>query len=159
MAVQLNLKISDGGIRRVGGGSASRGSARGAYSAAELQQKIKDNPGFKLKGDTLVTGSDDAAIDAALASLRCGSDSVAIVFPQRREEVYTTLEKATEAEAAGIKIACGWGQPTVDVHRDGRVSGATFCRCKRAFDAEGEFNPTYDDADTMARYCDNLVFA
>ena len=159
MAVQLNLKISDGGIRRVGGGSASRGSARGVYSAAELQQKIKDNPGFKLKGDTLVTGSDDAAIDAALAALRCGSESVTIVFPQRRDEAYATLEKVAEVETAGIKIACGWGQPSIDVHSDSRVKGATFCRCERAFDDEGIFNPTYNSSDTMARYCDNLVFA
>lgn len=159
MGLNLNLKISDGGIRPLRGNNASRSSARGVYTAAELQQKVKDNPAFKLKGDTLIAGSDAAAIDAAFVALQCGSDSATIVFPQRRDEVYADLEKARDAEAAGVKIACGWGQASVNVHSDGRVSGAVFSRCERAFDATGVFNPSFDSSNTITRYCDNLIFA
>lgn len=159
MGLNLNLKISEKGIRSARGSAASRKSQRGVFDAAELQQAIKDNPGFKLNGDTLVVGCDDGAIEAALAALRCGSDSVTIMFPQRRDDASDVLEKAREAEAAGIKVAFGWGKPSLKVYSDGRVSGAAFYRCTRTFDDKGDFELVFDRNDTITRYCDNFIFA
>ena len=159
MGLNLNLKISDKGIRTTRGSATSHKSERGVFDVAELQQAVKDNPGFRLNGDTIVVGNDDGAIEAALVALRCGSDSTTIMFPQRRDDVPDILEKAREAQAEGVKVAFGWGKPSLKVHTDGRVSGAAFYRCTRTFDDKGSLEPVFDYNDTITRYCDNFIFA
>ena len=139
--------------------SAAAKAKRGIYEADELIELASRNRAPKLKGEALVVGRGDAALDAALTALDCGSQAVTVVSPEPRGHATTTAEKETAAKEAGVRLVYGWGLSDIDVYTDGLVSGAIFKRCTRAFDEDGAFSPVYDSSNTMAQYCDTLILA
>ena len=134
-------------------------NAKGVIDENELATKMARNPRFRLKGETLVIGGGDKAFEAALRAIRCRSEKVTLVCPEQNDEMRADAKLIEEAENNGIRVIHGWGPLRIDVHTDGLVSGAFFKRCTRAFDANGQFSPIYDESNVMGQYCDNLVLA
>ena len=135
------------------------GNAEGVMDASELLGKTATARRMRLRGETVVVGSGDAAVEAALAALGFGSEKATVVSPELRGQARASAEMRGRAEDAGVRIIYGWGPSRVDVHTDGRVCGVFFKHCERAFDERGDFAPVYDESNIMAQYCDNAVFA
>ncbi len=132
----------------------------GVSTAVEFLHEAVGGRGCKLKGDTVVIGGGNVAIDAARMALRCGSEKVTMVCLEQADEMPALPEEIAEAEEDGIRIIHGWGPARVEAHpKDGRVSGVHFKHCDRVFDEDGRFAPVYDESNTMAQYCDNAIFA
>ena len=165
MAVRLHINISTTGrnakdefkIKRKTGIPGE--NAKGVIDADELFEKAARDTGFHLKGETLVIGGTDSAFKAALLAVRCRSEKVTIVCPERTGEMRASAELIAQAEQNGVRTIHGWGPSRIDVHTDGLVSGALFKRCTRAYDDEGRFSPVYDEENIMGQYCDNLILA
>ena len=57
-----------------------------------------------LKGDVLVVGGGNTAIDCARSALRCGAASVKIVYRRAREEMPAIAEEIQDAEREGVRL-------------------------------------------------------
>ena len=57
-----------------------------------------------------------------------------------------SVEEIEEAESEGIVVNPGWGPKEVLVDENGEVRGVVLKKCLSVFDAEGRFNPTYDES-------------
>lgn len=132
-------------------------NTKGVITAEELLRRAERDSSFKLKGDTLVIGGTSAAMEAARAAVRCGSEQVVVVCLEKDGEWQAPAEEVAKTREAGVRIVHGWGPTRVESYKDGRVSGVHFRHCERAFDKEGNLKPIFDNNNVMAQYCDNLV--
>ena len=51
------------------------------------------------------------------------------------------------------------GAPSRIVHEDGRVTGIEFMRCISVFDAEGRFNPSFDEETRQLVEADTVIIS
>jgi ferredoxin len=61
-------------------------------------------------------------------------------------------------KAEGIHIHDGWGQTEV-VTKDGKVAGIKFRKCLSVKNAEGRFDPKFDDNETTEQKCSTILFS
>ena len=132
--------------------------AEGVMSAVELLKTVAGDESYKVSGSTVVIGGGNVAIDVARTSGRCGSEKVTMYCLEDRERMPASLEEIQEAEEEGVQIQCGWG-PKEILTEGGKVTGIVLKRCLSAFDEEGRFSPTYDEADTVTVECDNVFLS
>lgn len=105
-----------------------------------------------------IIGGGNVAIDAARVSLRCGSDGVTMVCLEPRDKMPASPEEIAEAEEEGTRITCGYG-PKEFLSENGHVTAVVLKKCTGLYNAEGRFAPTYDENDTIALPCDNVVLS
>lgn len=70
-----------------------------------------------------------------------------------------SVEEIEEAESEGIVVNPGWGPKEVLVDENGEVRGVVLKKCLSVFDAEGRFNPTYDESELMTVECKHVFFS
>ena len=68
-------------------------------------------------------------------------------------------EEIEEAEEDGVVFHGGWGPKEIVLDENGNVKGITFKKCTQVKDADGRFNPQYDENDTMTIDCKHVVLA
>ncbi len=105
----------------------------------------------------VVVGGGNVAIDAARTARRLGSAAVTEVCLEARTAMPAFAWEVDEALAEGVRLEAGWGIARV-VGRDS-VEGIELKRCTAVFDAEGRFQPTYDESARRTIACDLLVVA
>ena len=66
-------------------------------------------------------------------------------------------EDRGECEREGITIHAGWGQTEI-VEQDGKCAGIRFRKCLSVKNAEGRFDPKFDDAVTEETACDMVLY-
>jgi NADH-quinone oxidoreductase subunit F len=113
---------------------------------------------ISLKGNTVVVGGGNVAIDVARTALRVGSDDVQIFCLESREEMPAWEKEIEEALDEGIAINTSWG-PSSIINTNGSVSGIEFVRCVSVFDDEGNFNPGFDESVTQTVSADNVIIS
>ena len=122
--------------------------AKGVMTGVELLHITTDDESYKLTGDTVVIGGGNVAIDVSRTSIRCGSHKVSQVSLETRDIMPALPEEIETAESEGINIIGGWG-PKEILTEDGKVTGIVFKKCTSVKDADGRFNPQYDENETM----------
>ena len=75
-----------------------------------------------------------------------------------RDKMPASEEEIEDAAADGVTLDCGWGPKEVRVE-NGKVTGVVFKKCVSVWDAEGRFNPAYDENDTMTVDCDRVFLS
>ena len=132
--------------------------ADGIMSAVELLHKTTDDESYEIKGKTVVIGGGNVAIDVARTSVRCGSDDVTMICLESREEMPASEEEISEALEEGVKLNCGWG-PKEILTENGKAVAVVFKKCVSVKDADGRFNPKYNEEETITVPCDNLYLS
>ncbi len=133
--------------------------AKGVSTAVNFLRTALEDPDHEVKGDTVVVGGGNVAIDAARVSVRCGSNKVTMVSLEQRDQMPALPHEIAEAEEDGVSILNGWGPASVETDKDGKVCGITFKRCTRVFNDEGKFAPEYDESETTLIPCENVVLS
>ena len=105
---------------------------------------------------TIVIGGGNVAIDVALAALRTGAEEIQIVCLEARDEMPAWEHEIKDALDEGITITNSCG-PNRFIGKDGRVKGVEFKRCTAVFDAQGCFNPQYDECELMSLDGDTVL--
>jgi ferredoxin len=77
---------------------------------------------------------------------------------ESREEMPASNEEIFETEDEGITINNGWG-PKEILTENGNVKGIVLKKCTSVKDADGKFNPQYDENDTITIECDNVYLS
>src|SRR5450755_448282 len=132
----------------IGGGNVAMDVARSA--AREVLKQHASGTASPSAGEGKFSDENIAAVathemmDVSLSALRMGAREVNIVCLERRDEMPAALEEIEEAEAEGIVLHAGFGPKRV-VSRDGSVAGLEVVKTKSVFDANGRFNPVFDE--------------
>ena len=132
--------------------------AKGVMTGVELLHITTDDESYKLTGDTVVIGGGNVAIDVSRTAIRCGSPKVSQVSLETRDIMPALPEEIETAESEGINIIGGWG-PKEILTEDGKVTGIVFKKCTSVKDADGRFNPQYDENETMTIECSNMIMS
>ncbi|MBP5458737.1 MAG: FAD-dependent oxidoreductase [Clostridia bacterium] len=99
------------------------------------------------KGDVIVVGGGNVAIDVARTAIRKGAKSVKLYCLESKEEMPAASDEQIEAKDEGITIHNGWGPMVIE--NDGKnATGITFKKCTSVIDENGKFNPSYDESVT-----------
>lgn len=132
--------------------------AAGVMAAVDFLRTVSGDESYQVSGRTVVIGGGNVAIDVARTSSRCGSENVSMYCLESRDIMPASKEEIAEAEEEGVAICCGWG-PKEILTEDGKVKGVIFRKCLAVSDADGKFNPQYDEKDTIAVECENVFLS
>ena len=143
------------GGRKVG---VSGEDSQGVMTGVDFLHVVTDDENYRLNGDTVVIGGGNVAIDVSRTAVRCASPKVHQVSLETRDIMPALPEEIENAEAEGIEFAGGWG-PKEILSENGRGTGVVFKKCTAVFDADGKFNPKYDENDTMTISCSNVILS
>ncbi|MBO4359114.1 MAG: FAD-dependent oxidoreductase [Erysipelotrichaceae bacterium] len=134
-------------------------TAKGTDIAVNFLKEALSDPKQKIKGNVVVVGGGNVAIDCARTAHRFYPDSVSMYCLESRETMPASKQEIMEAEEEDVKINAGWGPKEVLVDKKGHVKGIVFKRCLSTVDEEGRFNPKYDEDDTVTVDADRIIFA
>ena len=135
-------------------------NAEGTEIAVDFLAEANEGKGKKLKGDVVVVGGGNVAIDCARVATRIGAKSVSMYCLETRETMPASQLEQQEAEEEGVIINACWGPKEIKVDEKGKVTGIVFKRCTRTIDPEtGKFSPLYDENETMEVACSKVIFA
>lgn len=132
--------------------------AEGVMKGVDLLHTVIDDESYQLSGDTVVIGGGNVAIDVSRTAVRCGSSKVTQVSLETRDIMPALLEEIELAESEGILIQGGWG-PKEILTESGKVTGIVFKKCTQVKNAEGRFDPQYDENETMTIACSNVILS
>ena len=132
--------------------------AEGVMTAVDFLRTVGADENYKVTGRTVVVGGGNVAIDVARSAHRCGSDSVTMYCLEPRDRMPASEEEIGEAAEEGVRLNCGWG-PKEILTENGKVCGIVFKRCTSVWDAEGRFNPSYDENDTVTVECEHVFLS
>lgn len=132
--------------------------AKGVATAVELLREAGAKEAYPIEGDVVVIGGGNVAIDVARTSSRCGAAKVNMFCLEARAEMPASVEEIEEAEEEGVMMNCGWG-PKEILSENGKVTGIILKKCISVKDADGRFNPKYDERDTMTVSCKHVFLS
>ena len=132
--------------------------AKGVMSAVDFLKEAGSTHEFPLEGDVVVIGGGNVAIDVARTSTRVGDYNVSMFCLEDRANMPASVEEIEEAVEEGVKLDCGWG-PKEILTENGKVTGIVLKRCTSVKDADGRFNPQYDENDTKTVKCSHVFLS
>lgn len=133
-------------------------AAEGVVTGVEFLNRVNRESTLTLSGKTVVVGGGNVAIDVARTALRCKSEEVSMFCLESAETMPAAKDEVEEAKEEGIQVNNGWG-PKEILTENGKVTGIVFKRCTAVLDAEGRFNPQYDENDTRTVPCENVLLS
>ena len=134
--------------------------ARGVASGIEFLKKAAQGAAARLKGDAIVVGGGNTAMDAARTALRLGAGRVTVAYRRTREEMPVHPEEITEALEEGVKFE--FLVAPVEVIGDGR-GGVAALKLQRMrlgdFDDNGRRRPIPIEGDFIDIPAANVIRA
>ena len=121
-----------------------------------LRRNNHDHESATLTGDTVVIGGGNVAVDVARTAVRAGNGKVKMICLEGPDEMPAARDEVEEAKEEGICVINGWG-PKEILTENGHVTGVLFKKCTSVKDADGRFNPQYDENETMTLACTNVL--
>ena len=133
--------------------------AKGVDVAVSFLHSAHDNLNQKIDGDVVVVGGGNVAVDCARSAVRFGANKVSMFSLETRETMPASKQEIAETLEDGIEVNNGWGPKEVKVDENGNATAIVFKKCLSTVDANGKFNPTYDENDTIEVKADRVIFA
>jgi formate dehydrogenase (NADP+) beta subunit len=115
------------------------------FLGVDFLGRVAEGEKISLKERVIVVGGGDVAVDAALTAFRQGAAAVTMVCLETREEMATHSRGLNRALAEGVRLLPSWGPQRVLREGEG-IKGLELIHCVSAFDGQGVFNPSFDEA-------------
>lgn len=135
----------------IGGGNVAYDVARSAlrpFETASKEEALEE-----------IGRGEQVAYDVARSALRLSGDKeVHVVCLEGREEMPADEVEVVEGEEEGIRLHNGRG-PREVVAQNGKVSALRTTKCISVFNAEGRFEPKYDESQVEDIPADSIIFA
>jgi len=115
--------------------------------------------GFRLDGrEVVVIGGGNVAMDVARSAVRCGAAKVRLGCLESLEEMPAFAWEIEEAKEEGVEFfnSCG---PNAVVLENGKIAGLETKECTAVFDADGRFNPAYNESNLKTIPGNTIIFA
>ncbi|MTI69795.1 MAG: FAD-dependent oxidoreductase [Firmicutes bacterium] len=134
-------------------------SASEVLSGVDFLRMINLGEKTNVKGKAVVIGGGNVAIDVARSATRLdGVKQTDMFCLESKENMPAHNEEVEEALEEDININNSWG-PTKIITKNGKVTGVEFKRCLSIFDANGRFNPQFDEVDRKIVECDYVLLS
>ena len=130
----------------------------GLHWGLDLLKEVKAGARPELGKRVIVIGGGNVAVDTALTVRRLGATEVHMVCLENTEEMPAHHSELEQVLAEGVIVHNSWG-PSKILREGDRVTGVEFVRCTRVFDAEGSFNPSFDQTEAHNVESDSVVLA
>ncbi len=127
------------------------------YGGPFLQDVALGKP-VTLKGEVVVVGGGNVAIDVALTAKRMGAEKVTMVCLESRDEMPAWEYEIEEALEENIEILTCFG-PNRFTGKNGKISDIEFKRCTCVFDDDQCFAPEYDEDDLQRLDADTVIIS
>lgn len=112
----------------------------------------------KVGEEVLVTGGGNVAMDVAMSAKRLGAKRVVLACLESEAEMPAGAEEIARAKEEGIEIMPSWGLSRV-ISEHGKVTGMELKKCVAVKDANGNFNPSYDEENKVIVSAENILMA
>ncbi|MBN1507668.1 MAG: FAD-dependent oxidoreductase [Sedimentisphaerales bacterium] len=122
-----------------------------------LDARDMEEPLPEVKARVVVIGGGNVAVDVARTALRLGARTVEMVSLEQRHEMPAYPEEVEATLQEGIKVTNGWGPRRI--LGNGSVTGIELKKCTQVFDADGRFNPIYDEQQQIFIEADQIITA
>lgn len=132
--------------------------AQGVIAGVDFLRSVNLGEDVKLKGNVVVIGGGNVAIDVARTAERVGAEKVDIFCLETREEMPALDEEIEETLSEGIAINNSWGPKRIIIE-NGQVVGVAFKKCTSVFDENKKFNPSYDEKNVMIVKADAVLLS
>ena len=132
--------------------------AKGVIAGVDFLRSVNLGEDIKLKGNVVVIGGGNVAIDVARTAKRIGPEKVDIFCLEKREEMPALIEEIEETLEEEININNSWGPKRI-VIEEGKVIGVEFKKCISVFDKDKRFNPNYDEEDVIFVKADTVLLS
>ncbi|MFT5807489.1 MAG: NADPH-dependent glutamate synthase beta subunit-like oxidoreductase [Moritella dasanensis] len=132
--------------------------AEGVITGVEFLRHVNLGDHSKFEGNVIVIGGGNVAIDVARTATRVGAAQVDMFCLESREKMPAHAEEVEEALDEDINVNNSWGPKRI-VAENGKVVGVEFRKCIAVFDADGKFNPSYDENDTKIVPADHVLLS
>jgi len=132
--------------------------AEGVIGGVDYVKSVTLGKAKKLSGDVVVIGGGNIGADVARTAIRQGAKSVHLYCLESYDEMPMGAEDQEFLQNEGIVIHDGWGQTEV-VTKGGKVAGIKFRKCVSVKNAEGRFDPKFDDNETTEQECKTILFS
>lgn len=133
-------------------------NADGVITGVDFLREVSLKKITELKGDCIVIGGGNVAIDVARSAVRVTDGKIDMYCLEQPEEMPALPSEQDEAKAEGVSIHNGWGPKRI-LTENGKAVGVEFMRCLSVFDEEHRFRPTYDENDTIIVKAENVLAA
>jgi len=132
--------------------------AEGVQTGVDFLRKINNDHSIRLNGETVVIGGGNVAVDVARTAVRAGASKVTMLCLEGADEMPAAKYEVDEAKEEDIIVMNGWGPKEVLVE-NGHVSAVVFKKCTQVKDADGRFNPQYDENELITVPAENLLLS
>ena len=134
--------------------------AEGVKIAVDFLHEATENHEQVIKGNVVVIGGGNVAVDCARTAKRFNADSVTLICLEDKNSMPASNEEIEETEAEGIKVLNCWGPKEIVKDENGKVKAITLRKCLRTIDPETKkFSPVYDDKYLMTIEADEIICA
>ena len=130
--------------------------AENVISGVEFLREINQGTDKKYDGNVVVIGGGNVAIDVSRAAIRAGESKVTQVCLESKEMMPASMEEILEAEEENVNLVNGWG-PSRIIAENGKLKAVEFKKCLSVRDDKGNFNPVFDEENTMILEADYLI--
>lgn len=132
--------------------------AEGVMTGVDFLREVNLKNPMPLRGNVVVIGGGNVAIDVARTATRLGADQVEMFCLESRKEMPALAEEIHEAEDEMIRIHNSWG-PSRILHENGKVTGIEFKRCTSVFDENRRFSPKFDAMETRVVSANHILLS
>ncbi len=127
-------------------------------SGVTFLKEVAQKQHGELSGNVVVIGGGNVAIDVARTAIRVGGSNVQMYCLEDRQTMPALDEEIHEALEENIGLNNSYG-PKRFITKNGKVTGVEFRKCLSVKDADGRFNPVYDESDTVIVEADHVLVA
>ncbi len=145
--------------------------AQGVFGGVEFLREIALGKPVDLGKRVVVIGGGNVAFDVGRSVIRSTQRDVATVAAhlssvgethicclESQAEMPADEVEIIEGSEEGIRLHTSLG-PKEMIVKNGNVTGVTFVRCTRVFDAQQKFSPLFDETDQTTIECDTVLLA
>ena len=130
---------------------------KGVLWGWDFLKEVKLGKAPKMRGEVIVVGGGNVAIDVALTAKRLGAKNVHLFCLENREEMPAHEWEIALAEEEGVLINTSWAPKKV--LGESSVTGLRLMKCNSVFDSERKFNPIYDEKTTRKIEARTVILA
>lgn len=132
--------------------------AEGVVTGVDFLREVNLGNKAKLDGKVIVIGGGNVAIDVARTAVRVEAEQVDMFCLESRETMPAHQEEVEEALEEDITIHNSWGPKRI-ITENGHVVGVEFKQCITVFDAEGKFNPVFNEQSSKIIAADHVLIS
>ena len=131
--------------------------AEGVMAGVDYIKTVNAGTAKPLSGNVVVIGGGNIGADVARTAIRQGASSVQLYCLESYDEMPMGEEDQELCKADGVVIHDGWGQTEIFTE-DSKCKGISFHKCVSVKNAEGRFDPKFDDSETTSEECTTVLY-